>query len=60
MSRDQTAIQRYLTGIDYPTKKDELIATAGRNDAPQDVIEALQALEQEDFPDAQAVAAALT
>ena len=58
MQKDPTDVQRYLAGIGFPTKKDELIATADRNGAPQDVIEALQALEQEDFPDARAVDAA--
>jgi hypothetical protein len=49
----------YLAGVDYPAKKDELIATADRNAAPQDVIEALQALAEEDFPNQSAVEAAL-
>ena len=59
MPVDPTDVQRYLAGIDYPAKKDELIATADRTGAPQEVIEALQALGQEDFSDARAVEAAL-
>lgn len=59
MPPDPIEVEPYLAGVDYPAKKDELIATAVRNAAPQDVIEALQALGQEDFPDANALAAEL-
>jgi len=53
------AVQRYLAGIEYPAKKDELIVTAERSGAPQDVIETLQALAREDFEDQSAVEATL-
>ena len=59
MQVDPTDLQRYLAGTDYPARKDEVIATAERNGAPQEVIEALQAIGQEDFSDARAVEAAL-
>ena len=59
MEVDPIEVQRHLSGVDYPVKKDELIATAERNGAPQEVIEALQALGQEDFEDPDDVQAAL-
>ena len=39
--------QKYLKGIDYPASKDEVIATAEDNGAPQEMIEDLQSLDQE-------------
>ena len=59
MQIDPTAVQRYLAGIDYPVKKDEMVATAERNGAPQEVIEALKALAREDFEDQSAIVATL-
>jgi hypothetical protein len=35
-------VQKHLSGVDYPASKDEVIATAESNDAPQEIIEALQ------------------
>ena len=52
-------VQKHLSGIDYPAKKEELIATAERNGAPQDVIETLQAVGQENFEGPDQVQAAL-
>ncbi len=60
MEIDPIEVQRYLAGMDYPAKKDELITTAERNGAPQEVVEALQALGGESFDDPSAVQAALT
>ena len=59
MEVDPVEVQRHLSGISYPAKKDEIIATADRNGAPQEVIEALQALGQEDFEGPDEVQAAL-
>jgi hypothetical protein len=42
-------MQKYLSGIDYPVSKDDLIATAKDQGAPDDVIEALQGLEGDSF-----------
>jgi hypothetical protein len=42
-------VQKHLRGVDYPASKDELIATAESNDAPQEIIEALQAMEGSEF-----------
>ena len=59
MKVDPTEVQRHLGGVDYPAKKDELIAAADRNDAPQTVVEALQTLDQEEFGGPDEVQAAL-
>ena len=59
MKVDPIEVQRHLGGVDYPAKKDELIAAADRNDAPQAVVEALQALDQEEFEGPDEVQAAL-
>ena len=45
--------------LDYPARKDEVIAKADQNGAPQELIEALQALAEEQFDDPAEVQAAL-
>ena len=42
-------VQTHLKGVDYPTSKDEIIATAESNDAPQEIIEALQRMDGDQF-----------
>ncbi|MBD8660822.1 hypothetical protein ABID92_002096 [Frigoribacterium sp. PvP120] len=42
-------MQKYLSGVDYPVSKDDLVATAKEQGAPDDVIDALQALEGDSF-----------
>jgi Protein of unknown function (DUF2795) len=42
-------VQRHLGGIDYPASKDEVIATAESNDAPQEIVDALQQMDGEQF-----------
>ena len=49
----------YLRGVEYPASKLEVIALAEANGAPQATIESLQRIKCEQFPSAQAVAAAL-
>ena len=46
-------VQKHLGGVDYPASKDEVIATAESNGAPQEIIEALQQMDgtQFDGPD---------
>jgi hypothetical protein len=47
-------IQRHLKGVDYPADREELLEVARSEGAPQDVIEALESLpedEQFDGPD---------
>jgi hypothetical protein len=42
-------VQKHLSGVDYPAGKDQIIATAEENGAPQEVIEALQQMEGDQF-----------
>ena len=42
-------VQTHLKGIDYPANKDEVIATAESNGAPQEIIEALQQMDGDQF-----------
>ncbi len=42
-------VQKHLSGVDYPASKDEIVASAESNDAPQEIIEALQAIEGDQF-----------
>ncbi len=37
-------IQKYLSGIDYPASKDDVVSTAEKENAPDDVLEALRAI----------------
>lgn len=59
MNPDPIDVQRHLVGLDYPAKKDQLISHAELNGAPQEVIEALQALAAEQFDDLSEVRGAL-
>jgi hypothetical protein len=52
-------VQKHLRGIDYPASKDEVVSVAESNGAPQDVIEALQALDRSEFDGPNEVQAAL-
>ena len=52
-------VQKHLSGIDYPAGKDEVISTAESNGAPQEIIEALQRMDAEEFDGPDAVQAAL-
>ena len=42
-------VQKHLKGISYPASKQDVISTAESNGAPDDVIEALQAANTEQF-----------
>jgi hypothetical protein len=52
-------LQKHLKGADYPASKQDLIALAERNGAPDDVVQALQAADSEQFDGPSAVQAAL-
>lgn len=52
-------MQKHLKGVDYPAKKDELLAKAGDNGASSDLMEALQALGDDEFSGPDQVMAAL-
>jgi len=60
MQVDPIEVQKHLGGIDYPATKDEIVSTAESNGAPQEIIEALQGLDREEFDGPNAVQAALS
>jgi hypothetical protein len=45
-------VSRWIEGVEFPATKLDLIDAAEERDAPQDVIERLQALEQEQYESA--------
>ena len=52
------SIQKHLKGIQFPASKQELIETARKNGAPDDVLGMIQRLPQEQYKDAPNVAEA--
>lgn len=42
-------VQKFLGGIDYPTKKDQLLETARQKGADQDVLDTLEAMPDQSF-----------
>lgn len=42
-------VQTHLKGISYPASKKDLISKARENDAPDDVLEVLQELPEEEY-----------
>lgn len=42
-------IQQYLKGVDYPARRDDLIAAAERNGAPEETLEILHRLPGDRF-----------
>lgn len=51
--------QSYLKGVNYPSSKEDLVAAAQDNGAPDDVVEGLQAMGQDSFDGPDNVMAAL-
>lgn len=43
------AVEGYLKGIHYPTKKEDLLQLARQNDAPQSIMDTLNKLDRMDF-----------
>jgi hypothetical protein len=46
-------VQKALKGVSYPATRDELVETAQGNDAPEEIVESLESLpeQQYDGPD---------
>lgn len=42
-------VQKHLSGVDYPASKDDLVSTAEREGAGDDVLEALRSLPDREF-----------
>lgn len=49
MSRDPSQIRSYLTGVDFPARKDEIVRAARDQNAPDDVLRELQQLPDREF-----------
>ena len=52
--------QKYLKGADYPMTKEQVVDLARSNDAPSDVVEALEAVSKESFDGPNAVVKAMS
>ena len=52
-------VQTHLKGVDYPASKADIVSVAESNDAPQEVIEALQQMDGDQFEGPDDVMAAL-
>jgi hypothetical protein len=42
-------VQKYLKGQDYPARKDDLLQTAQHNKAPQEVLDVIKQLPENNF-----------
>lgn len=42
-------IQKFLGGVEYPARKEDLLECARRNQAPQEVLETIDDLQAEEF-----------
>ena len=49
MDLNPIEVQKHLGGVDYPASKADVVAKAEENDAPQEVIEALQQMDGDQF-----------
>ena len=49
MAVNPIQLQKYLSGIDYPTKKQDLIERAQQQGADDNVVQTLKSLPREDF-----------
>ena len=52
-------VQKYLGGVDYPCSKAQLIEAAEGNNAPQEVVDALNGLPDRDYDGPTAVSSEL-
>lgn len=52
-------IQRHLSGVDYPASKDDLVSTAQREGAAEDVVDALRSLPDREYDSPTAVSSAV-
>lgn len=42
-------VQKYLRDVGYPATKDDLLAQAKRNDAPEEIIDTISRIPQDQF-----------
>ncbi|MDM7892891.1 DUF2795 domain-containing protein [Curtobacterium caseinilyticum] len=53
-------VQKYLSGIDYPASKEDIVSTAKQESAPDDVLEALGNIPDGDYDAPTAVTKAVS
>ncbi|WXF91534.1 DUF2795 domain-containing protein [Curtobacterium flaccumfaciens pv. flaccumfaciens] len=53
-------VQKYLSGIDYPASKDDVVSTAEQEGAPDDVLEALRVIPDGEYDAPTAVSSAVS
>jgi hypothetical protein len=53
-------LQKHLKGVDYPASKDDLVATAESNGAPEELLNALRSSGKDSFDGPTAVQSALS
>ncbi|OIH99835.1 MULTISPECIES: DUF2795 domain-containing protein [unclassified Curtobacterium] len=53
-------VQKYLSGIDYPASKDDIVSTAEQENAPDDVLEALRGIPDREYDGPTAVSSAVS
>lgn len=53
-------VQKYLGGIDYPASRDDIVRTAEKSDAPDDILETLRNLPERDYDGPTAVSEAVS
>jgi hypothetical protein len=49
MARDFIEVQKYLSGIDYPVSKEQLVEHAENNGAPKEIVEELRRLPEGEY-----------
>ncbi len=59
MAVNPIQVQKFLSGVDYPASKDDLVARAQQQGADDDVVSTLQELPGERFESPSAVSAAI-
>ncbi|HEV2769897.1 MAG TPA: DUF2795 domain-containing protein [Solirubrobacteraceae bacterium] len=59
MAVDVTEVQKALKGVDYPASRADLVEHARGNNAPDEVISALENADQEEFEGPSGVMAAV-
>jgi hypothetical protein len=42
-------VQKHLKGVDYPASRDDIVSAARSNDAPDDVVSALESMRDDRF-----------
>lgn len=52
-------VQRHLKGIDYPARRGELVSAARSNGAPDDIVSALEGMDDTEYSGPDQVMAAL-